>query len=330
MNTGCAVVAKPVSSSLPVCMVGEACMDYGIYYDDWSLLEAWVTDDWDYLCESLADDYDAYLDRLNREEESSNIPTHIARRMIRRNSARNAMRRLHPDENNPLITGDAGIGNSNLPSINDSPTVPDISQRNLIPNGRQRVNTVRPEGYGQNRPYKQGSAPGVDTTRPEGYGQNRPYKQGRVLPGPRVDTTRPEDYGQHRGYKYRSGQTVDTRYSKEHQEYKRKQREAKAGKADNNVEDIKEKVEKAEKYGDINFIRKFLAEKIAWAHGKLKEFNDKVRTAGDKAPWYKKMISYLTRALEWMTRKMHNLVSGKYQIADPDDNAKNETDAKKS
>ena len=63
--------------------------------------------------------------------------------------------------------------------------------------------------------------------------------------------------------------------------------------------------------------REWIAKKIAWLHDKAQEFNNKVREGGDKAHWYEKILSYITRAIAFLTRHLHNLVAEKgHEISD--------------
>lgn len=55
--------------------------------------------------------------------------------------------------------------------------------------------------------------------------------------------------------------------------------------------------------------RQKLAQLLKWLNKKAFEFNLKVRHAGDKAPFWKRCLKVITDCIEWVTRKLHNLVS---------------------
>lgn len=55
--------------------------------------------------------------------------------------------------------------------------------------------------------------------------------------------------------------------------------------------------------------RQKLAQLLKWLNKKAFEFNLKVRHAGDKAPFWKQCLKVITDCIEWVTRKLHNLVS---------------------
>lgn len=68
------------------------------------------------------------------------------------------------------------------------------------------------------------------------------------------------------------------------------------------------------KYKSMNAPRRVIAQAIAWLHRKAAEYNNALHNKGmqdGKIPWYKKMLSYITRAIEFLTRKLHNAVSDK-------------------
>ena len=76
---------------------------------------------------------------------------------------------------------------------------------------------------------------------------------------------------------------------------------------------LPEQIQKLE-YKSMNAPRRVIAQTIAWLHRKAAQFNNKLHNAGmkdGKIPWYKKMLSYITRAIEFLTRKLHNAVSDK-------------------
>jgi len=63
--------------------------------------------------------------------------------------------------------------------------------------------------------------------------------------------------------------------------------------------------------------RNVIAKKIAWLHDKLKEFNDKVKSDGKNAALWKRIISYITRAIQFLTKHLHNVVVSKgHEIGD--------------
>lgn len=49
--------------------------------------------------------------------------------------------------------------------------------------------------------------------------------------------------------------------------------------------------------------KEWYAAAIAWLHRKAKEFNDKLEKDGDNAPFWRKLIGYITRAIENLTAK---------------------------
>lgn len=74
------------------------------------------------------------------------------------------------------------------------------------------------------------------------------------------------------------------------------------------IHQVTDTVEKL-KYSGMFWPRKKLAELIAWFHRKSYEINAEIKRNPDKTPWYKKILGYITRAIEWCTKRMHNLVS---------------------
>ena len=74
------------------------------------------------------------------------------------------------------------------------------------------------------------------------------------------------------------------------------------------VHQVTDTVEKL-KYQGMFWPRKKLAELIAWFHRKSYEINAEIKRNPDKTPWYKKILGYITRAVEWCTKRMHNMVS---------------------
>lgn len=74
------------------------------------------------------------------------------------------------------------------------------------------------------------------------------------------------------------------------------------------VHQVTDTVEKL-KYNGMFFPRKKLAELIAWFHRKSYEINAEIKRNPSKTPWYKKILGYITRAVEWCTKRMHNMVS---------------------
>lgn len=74
------------------------------------------------------------------------------------------------------------------------------------------------------------------------------------------------------------------------------------------IHQVTDTVEKL-KYQGMFWPRKKLAELIAWFHRKSYEINAEIKRNPDKTPWYKKILGYITRAVEWCTKRMHNLVS---------------------
>lgn len=85
----------------------------------------------------------------------------------------------------------------------------------------------------------------------------------------------------------------------------------------NNENDLNstETILKKFNYESQNKPRQWLSKAIAWLHEKLYNFNAKLRANPENASRIKKIIGYITRLLESLTRKLHNMVSAKeYQI----------------
>ena len=80
-----------------------------------------------------------------------------------------------------------------------------------------------------------------------------------------------------------------------------------------------ENIQKYE-YKDVNVFRRKIAQMMRWAHKKAAEYNKKLydkQAKGEDVAWYQKILRYITRFIEWGTRKIHNLAAGnKEQIED--------------
>ena len=75
----------------------------------------------------------------------------------------------------------------------------------------------------------------------------------------------------------------------------------------NKIKDLYDKLQ----YKDMSWPREKLAKILKWAHQKAYEYNKKIHEKGDKAAWYQKAFQFLTRIIEFCTRKLHNFVSNK-------------------
>lgn len=62
-------------------------------------------------------------------------------------------------------------------------------------------------------------------------------------------------------------------------------------------------------YKGMFWPRKKLAQLLAWFHRISYEFNAKIKRDPDHASWWRKLLGYATRAIEWITKRLHNLVS---------------------
>ena len=62
-------------------------------------------------------------------------------------------------------------------------------------------------------------------------------------------------------------------------------------------------------YKGMFWPRKKLAQVLAWIHRQAYEFNAKIKRDPEHASWWRKLLGYATRAIEWITQKLHNLVS---------------------
>ena len=57
--------------------------------------------------------------------------------------------------------------------------------------------------------------------------------------------------------------------------------------------------------------RMYISKVLAWLHDKAKTFNDKLKSDGKNAPWYNKVLGYITRAIQKLTKFLHNKVAEK-------------------
>ena len=57
--------------------------------------------------------------------------------------------------------------------------------------------------------------------------------------------------------------------------------------------------------------RQWLANKIAWLRDKARAFNEKVKAGGPNVKFYHKILSYITRLIEWLTTKLEKFVRPK-------------------
>ena len=82
------------------------------------------------------------------------------------------------------------------------------------------------------------------------------------------------------------------------------------GGSTNDTDKIKDMYDKLQ-YKGMSWPREKLAKILKWAHKKAYEYNKKIHEKGDKAAWYQKALQFLTRIIEFCTRKLHNFVSNK-------------------
>lgn len=76
-------------------------------------------------------------------------------------------------------------------------------------------------------------------------------------------------------------------------------------------------------YKGMFWPRKKIAQLLKWIHKKAYEFNAKIRRDPENAAWWRKLLSYATRAIEWCTKRLHNLVSDSdNQIGDDEESSK--------
>lgn len=76
-------------------------------------------------------------------------------------------------------------------------------------------------------------------------------------------------------------------------------------------------------YKGMFWPRKKLAQLLAWIHRKAYEFNAKIKRDPNNAAFWRRLLSLATRVIEWITKRLHNLVSDdKNKIDDESGNIK--------
>ena len=62
-------------------------------------------------------------------------------------------------------------------------------------------------------------------------------------------------------------------------------------------------------YKGMFWPRKKLAQLLAWIHRKAYEFNAKIKRDPNNSAFWRKLLGLATRVIEWITKRLHNLVS---------------------
>ena len=337
MNTGCAVVAKPVSSSLPVCMVGEACMDYGIYYDDWSLLEAWVTDDWDYLVEEFTDDQRSRIigpmlqnikdskirDYMNKAVQNLNARgLRMSDDQVRSgltNSLNKAIEKVggSTEKQQMMLTSKGNItGFKDFGSVFKGMSKDEIGNfgasrgqvaDDKLPNEATRAlaqivrDGIDPSDKAALRQAAQRYLPNSPTYQAEVINAFQQMNKG-VAPTSILPSNNKKPPTQ--------GGNNNTNTGNNNQD--------KVEEAKKETEDIKQQFNDL-KYKDINSVRRWIAVKLARLRQWAKNIDAEVKAKGDKAGMFAKVKAFIARGIAWLTQKLHNLAAGdKYSLKDDD------------
>ena len=77
---------------------------------------------------------------------------------------------------------------------------------------------------------------------------------------------------------------------------------------DENGKDVTNAVKELE-YKGMFWPRKKLAQMLAWLHKKARAYNEKLSKDPKNNKWYQKILGYITRAIEKVTKWLHNKVS---------------------
>ena len=286
MNEGVGVVVKPLPSYDNAMIIAEATLDYAFQTGDYSLFEAYLTDDYDYLLEAVKYNGASFdpIESIATLRHNGKIYTkkfatpnqNAFKAWVddfynrKRTKIDQASRRT---ESNPT----AAKSGSNLSS--DTKASLDLQLgANRQPSGGTEDRPVSSNGSFRmrNHALSRSDRALADLELQGQQSSNPGPKPSNEAPKSAPAASQPE-----------APKPADVK------------------KAEETAEAIKNQADEKAKQDPKGF-RNWCARQIASLRNIVAKFNQEVKNAGDKAPWYKKVISYITRAIQWLTEKMHN------------------------
>ena len=294
LNNGILVYAKPLSKYDTVSLVGEACMDEAYLYGDWSLLEAFSSGDWGVLLEKMSgSDYNVVKAQLKPIMDNPSISI-AAKNTITRELERmkNDPTQTYYDHQAKAII-DAAIRSQ--PNVQKA-----LSDNEKWYEEREQAREKRIQGHIASPIDLSASDPSLTDADRERIAKEREENRA-TIDGSKQQKVNLRAPGR------------DKRTTKQLLTEPSTNSDGKDVKPTTDNGQLEEKIKELQ-YKGMNAPRRYLSKIIAWFHRKAAEYNNKLHNTGmkdGKIPWYKKILSYITRAIESLTRRLHNTVSDK-------------------